>query len=316
MTALVATAQPAALDAQRHALAAIGAALGQMTDPADVNEVRARVEAARAWAKVHKQTKNLRLDLLKVEVEALVRLAELDGTGLLTASEAKAATALAAMTPDERDAMLREYGSASTAAGVWRAMVRADEDAAAYREEVATWSRRFSESATDGPTLVHEHEWIGEPMARVTRRAVRRIVEDHVYGQEPFTPQDIVDELVAGLGEIPDAVTDGLRAVARGAILSAPTSEWGDTVIPSTITTTVDTEDGPRFMRIPVANARVSDVEQMVAYRREQVRLDLEALERLEVFLRKLAEVPGSHPGANVGDLIAGAAVEDVKSAA
>src|SRR6266699_495645 len=92
----------------------------------EVTEIRARAEAVRAWAKVHGRTKELRLDLLRIEVEALVRIVELGGAQTLGNGQ-RAAEWLAAMPPEAREQLIAASGGATTAVGMCRSIWREDE---------------------------------------------------------------------------------------------------------------------------------------------------------------------------------------------
>lgn len=298
------------LSQQRHQLQSVIGMVRSATSPEAVQDLRAKTEAVKAWAKIHKQTKGLRLDFLRIEVEALVRLVELDGLDSLTQSEADAAQFLAALSPEERDDLISGAGNVTTAAGMVRAWRRDKDAATKHRNETAEWARRFTSNAPYAE--YDENEMRLERNRRSwyhSRSRFSDVIEHYTEVGEPFTVQEIVDSFVEGTGfgeEVEGHATlmEGLREVARKAINAAPPEMWGDLTVPKVITTLIPDDDGNLvFVRVPVMSAKVRDADEMVAMREEQLKQDAAALDRLRAFRDKLHET-GASPNDNIGAIL------------
>src|SRR5690625_6300957 len=72
-----------------HQLRSVISMVKNAGSPDQVTDLRARMEAIKAWARTHKQVKHLRLDLLRIEIAALVRMVELGGLDHLSSTEAE-----------------------------------------------------------------------------------------------------------------------------------------------------------------------------------------------------------------------------------
>lgn len=281
-----------------------------------VQDLRARVEAAKGWARTYKQTKHLRLDFLRIEISALVRLHELDGLDHLTASEADAAKFLAGLTVEERNEIISSAGNVTTAAGLVRSWQKNREAASKFKRETAEWAQRFS---SDAPYPEYSEDELNRHRNRhgwyMSRAVLADYLDELTAKGEPFTVQDVVDTMVDSsifADDIEDhpVLREGLAEVARKAINSAPPEMWGDTVIPKLVTTFLPHENELVYVRIPVMSSKVWDVEQMIKYRKAQIEQDRKAVARLEEFHQRLLAT-GASPDANVGAILMKEAVND-----
>ena len=277
----------------------------------DVVEVRARIEAARAWAKVHKQTKNHRLDLLFLEVEALLRTYQLGGCEYLSASEQEFAEHLGRLTDDERSAWVAAQAAHTTAAGMWRAFKRDGKAAEKNRAEIEDW-RRHAQGR--GARYSAESLKYAVQVANSTMRAhMEQILIDITEVGQEFTVAEVADALLLQVapgystGSDPTVVA-GVKEVVRSAIRRAIPAEWDGEKLPKYVTAyREDSEGEPHYFHVPTMSAALWQLEHMVNIRREQLDEDarkLAALERLHSKLRSRA----ASDDAIIGDLVLGAA--------
>ena len=285
----------------------LDALLGQIqaaSDIADLTEARARIEAARAWARVHKQVREMRLDLLRVEVEALVRIVELGGVNELPARDRKPAKHLASLSLAERATLVAQAGeSSTTAAGMVRAIWTADD-----LEKERARSRRLGQALATHPSAPHDAD-----MQRLVKESTHRV--EHVLGETldafttagaPFTVNDFAEEVIsaAGIGSsgLDAKIEEGVREVCRAAVLKAPVISVAGTILPRFVTAQ---DDEGHFFRVPVENATLAHLDQMIEIRRHQLAQDAAKLDELEVVADRLRSMPGADDEARIGGLIA-----------
>lgn len=295
-------------------VADLTAAIRSAATVGEAREARARIEAIKAWAKVHGRTKDLRLDLLRLEVEALVRLAELDGLDGLSSMERRAATYLAGLTEAERDELIGRRGTFTTASGMCSAMWREEElERSARMSRVR--GRHFAERP-EAPTDVYDEAAIESARAYVhgVSAVLGNVLSTYTSTGGPFTIADVAEQIVeeAANGAVASddpALMDGIREVVREAIRKGPVGSLDGTVIPRLITARLD--DGS-FVRVPVENATMAHLDDMITLRREQLAQDRAALDRLEAFAGKVRRLPGGTlPTSRIGALIAASLLKD-----
>lgn len=276
----------------------------------DVSEARARIEAVKAWAKVHGKTKDMRLDLLRLEVEALVRLVELDGLDTLTPAERKAARHLASLTSDERDELITRRGTFTTASGMCAAMWREE-----HLERQLDLSRRRGREFASSPGRSAEYDpEEGRDAAHSIANVLGGLLDVYTNEGQPFTTSEIADHIIseAAQGDAVEedaALLQGVREVVREAIRKAPALSIDGTVLPRLVT--ARTDEG-QHVRVPVEFATMAHLADMIAMRREQLEQDRKALERLQAIEKKLQGMPGgSVPTTRIGALVAASVLAD-----
>lgn len=276
-------------------------ALGQvraLTDIDALNELRARIEAARAWAKVHRTIKKVRLDLLRVEVEALARIAQLGGLDSLAKRDHEAATYLGTLTDSEREQLVKEAGpSVTTAAGLVATLWRVER-----LTEAASARVKAGRAIAQGGAGVAELTRFVRPVGQVLRDLVDRYTEE---GQ-PFTVGSVAADLIedAAIGDFAadPTLNKGVEEVCRDAIRRSPVVEIDGTILPRLITAL----DGDgEYVRIPIEHATLAHLASMCDLRREQLAQDQAALDRLEEAHARLTSLAKGKPDAPIGKLIA-----------
>lgn len=274
------------------------------TDLDDLVEVRARIEAQRAWAKVHGQAKKLRLQLLVVEIEALVRIVELGGLDCLPKRDRRAAQWLASMTVEQRSALIAESGSATTAVGLCGTVFQQQD----CRDRMAAQKRRGRDFA-DAPSA--DDVPINDRIAAAAARAqdlggvLHNVLDKWVRQGIEFTVPEIAEQIIEECGIDPEqageAFQEGVAEVVRTALRTAPPMVIDGTPIPKVITVR---RDGG-YVRIPTENATLAHLDDMILMRREQAQQYLDAVQRLQDAADRLREMAAGDRTIRIGALLA-----------
>lgn len=267
-----------------------------------LTDARARIDAARAWARVHKRVKEVRLQLLRLEVQALVRIVELGGIDALPAGDRKAAQYLTDLSDAQRAHLIAESGNATTATGMVRSIWRTEE-----LERESERLRSYGRNLAADPHFIHldeatRRDRAAEQVYRV-EEVLRDVLDARTGEGEPFTVAQVAEEIIhrATRGEIDDPeIEEGVREVVRSAIRRGPVVFFEGLTLPRLITAT--TADGV-YVRIPVENARLSDLAQMVDQRRDQLAQDEARLRSLSAALERLRALSHSD-SERIGDLL------------
>lgn len=308
MTATIARVERNVPDFAQQAVslaAQVRVVLAQAATAADAMDVHARIQAAKAWAKAHRQLRDLRLDLLNAEVACLVRVYELGGADMLSPVEQLAARWFASMSPGERQATIRECKSVSTAAGLYRWHKR-DGLASEAREE----QRDHGRADASEPSVPPEES----PAARASksvRDVLGNLLNERTETGVPFSVEDVADDLLAATyaGDMDEDYIEGAREIVRHAIRDTEPERIDGTLIPKLIT--IRTEAG--YIRIPTTSATIAHLDEWLAYRQEQAAQLVAAVDRSRKFVERVRSL-NSDPTARVGDVIA-ASIHPRKSA-
>ena len=288
------------------ALADITAAIKNADSIEDLKEARARVEAMKAWAKVHDLTKQLRLELLHIEVAALVRIVELGGAATLKPAEARAAEYLAAMNPVERVKFIDGNKTATTATGLCQSVWREDE-IKRHRQQSVVLGRKMAEHPEPPPIYDEQAITLARRNSHGIAGVLAGIADEYMSDGEEFTIEEMAarimeDSLPDDLQE-DDVIRKGVSEVCREAVRRAPTLSIGDTVIPRFITAR---NGNNKYIRIPTMNATLAHLDDMIMMRESQIAQDQLAVERLQKIAKMLRDCPGGdNAEARIGALVA-----------
>lgn len=225
-------------------VAELVAAIQDTTDPTTLTEVRARVEAGKAWAKAHGLIQHHRVELLRVECHALRRIGQLgvEKQVLTTPSHQNYARYLAGVSVADIEQMITASASAMSAAGIVQGLKHA-----AALEDARDSGRDYAKNPpwpasptprTNGPEGVlvddfreeahyDQYDRVDEAYARrlaTVSDALHAVVDEFTEVNQPFTVEEIFDAMVERTGlssDIDQAVADGLREMIRKCINSA-----------------------------------------------------------------------------------------------
>lgn len=289
---------------------ALAQSIKQINDVDDITEVRARIEAVKGWAKIHGQTKALRLDLLRLEVLALVRIVELGGADKL-GKDREAAEWLASLDEAERERFVRESRTATTAAGMVRAIWRIEN-----LEKEVRWNRAQGRSYGEAPTPpgAYDEDAIktAHQFVHTVAGALSKTVQYYApLDGEPFSIEEMAEAVIedsavdADLAADP-AFVEGVREVCRKAVRDAPPLTMSDIPVPAFIT--ARTAEG-NYVRVPTMQATLAHVHEMVELKRVQLAQAAEALEKLERFEDRLRSTPGATDESRVAGLLAASTI-------
>lgn len=300
----IATIGSAQVDHQRATLEDVARLVAYAESLDEATEVRARVEAAKAWAKVHGKIRDLRLSLLTAEVAALVRVVELGGGDLLPSRERRAGEWLAGQTVEERSRILAESGTATTAVGMCQSIWRETEIRDRAREMRSAGIAFASEPS---PTAYSESaiRLAASQKASDFAGALSRALSD--YGQVgEFSIEEMAADVMSEASIRPDLVDDpefvqGVREVCREVVRKAPALSFGDTIVPRFITCMTP---AGTWVRIPSPNASVAQLDEMIALREAQIEQDRVALARLVEFANRVKATPGVTDTTRLGSVL------------
>jgi hypothetical protein len=161
---------------------------------------------------------------------------------------------------------------------------------------------------TDNPEPPAElDESAFEMDARRHRRRINsvlsEIAEKYAGTGCSLTAREMADQILADAGfagtEDPDVLA-GVEEVCDRVIKSTPTPVLHGTQIPRIITA----HNGKRLSRIPVMNATVAHLWDMIAMREAQIAADQDEISGLVRVARKLTDLAGGDQDAKIGELI------------
>ena len=299
MTAIATQSQHAS--EMRVTLAAIAAAVRATDDAETLKANTDKVRMAREWARLHKVTREVHADLIRVEVECLRRLAQLgtEGLALLTPNERKAAEFFASLDDDDIEAVVADFGDRSTACAIYRAHVKASESS--YMRDLG---RRIARGEEPWDSSLSDEQKMADAVERFrfnTAGAVEQLLSEYATAGTAFYVEDVADDLISRLNAEDGikvggaAIREGIREVCRKAIRSSRPATIFGTDAPRFVTCSAHPDSDQDFMRVPFENATLPQLEEMVTLRRKQLEEDQAALARLVAVRDHLASL--IHPG-------------------
>jgi hypothetical protein len=291
---------PAQIVEARSNIAAIREFIAKTSDPQQILGAKDRIKLAREWAKIQKVAAEVHADLIRIEIDCLRRIADLDALQILGTHERSAAKFFASLDLAGVEAVVTDFGRASTAIGVFRAFEKSQrDDFRRDRGRARAEGREFDEADEYFETAARYY-------ATSVRAALAALVDEFATYQTPFTVDEVADDLIDNAGlptDMDPAMREGVAEVCRTALRKAAPVVIGGYSLPKFITC-YDAETGG-FVRIPASRARVCQLEQMVAVRREQLAQDTAAFQRLEHTLTRITESAPA-PDALIVDVIEG----------
>ena len=238
------------------AIGEIRAAINAASDAAEAFDLNSRVKMARAWAKSYGRVRELRLDLLVLEIDSLVRVWELGGADMLSGPERKAAEYLASLSPGDRAECVAASGASTTAVGMCRSI---------WSRESEEQLRRMGRSWVPSPAS-EDHSEGRDISPQIVAEAMHQLLDDYGDAGEAFTVEQMTDAVCIDYGDAGPFV-EGVREMCRHAIRSAADEIVSGFGLPRFVT--AYTPDGD-YARIPTLRARMSHLRQHIGVRREQ----------------------------------------------
>jgi hypothetical protein len=293
-------------ESHQSTITALIEAIQGAAEIADLHEARARTEALRGWAKVHGLTKKMRLDLLRVEVEALVRIVELGGADTLTSADRRAAIWLAEQSPEDLHTLLTRSGSATTARGMCQAVWREKEVAEHNRRSFVT-GMKLAQHPQPPNSAAYDEEAIlaARDHANSLAGTLASIAESYISNGVEFTIEELAEEIIEAA--LPDdlaedsVIRDGIRKVCADMVRRTPPLMIEGTSIPRLIT--ARTLAG-KFIRIPILNATMAHLDDMITMRQAQIEQEHASLQKLIQFAEQLKQRGADTADTRIGDII------------
>lgn len=257
----------------------------QMMTVGDLQDVRASIAAAREWAKVQRRLGEVQADLLRLEVEALARIASLD-VKALPSSYRKPAAWLASLTEAEREAFCAEASPLTSAVSAVAGML------ARQRQEAA---------AADGRRFAHHPEPPQHSNAPDISSIANDLLDNLTEEGETFTIDEMVQSVLHAIGSerVSDhAWLEGLAEVCRQIVRSSSPVLIDGTVMPKTLT--VESEPGVWVRMSATVEHALADLEM----RRDQLAAMQAAFDKRSRFVEILNDLSRGDDAAVIGDLV------------
>ena len=234
----------------------------------DIKDTINKVKKARELAKVLEKLNEVRLDLFRIEIAAVIRASELDiNIKGVTKEESKMFQSIGNR-PEEYQSLYGEVWTTSQV--VW-----------AYRRKV-----KIGEAKDRGRSFYKEQAAKNENHESFyysLQDAMRTIIETASKQDKPFSTDDLYKSLIKSVKyENPEsdieAYSEGVKEICRNAMRSEKILTIGEKKAPAFITT--KTING-NYLRVPFRLSNIEQLESMIEIREEQLRQDQMALENL-----------------------------------
>lgn len=281
-------------------LAAIAVYARTVDDPEILKGLTARINAARELAKMQDDVRDIRRMLMHAEVAVIIRRGELEHSKL-NAWEKSAYTAFVAAgetgTRVYVDAHFEEHGKAST---LGRTLLREqrDEEFRAQGEEFVrdpqAHARELKENGTETEwSDLDAYERYIEGSREDVYSHMQSIIEAFTKTGQPFTVNEVADELIDWVGETPSscevyaddiAFRDGVRRMCREAVRASTTLMFEGDRLPASVAVTAD----QGWVRIPLRSVTPSDLASTIRERELQIARDQASVDRLARFLKSI----------------------------
>jgi hypothetical protein len=282
--------------------------------PEEVLDAINQTKLVREWAKINKLHAQVHVDLLRVEIQCLVKIATLGAVKQLPSAYRAAADFFGTMNPANLDAAITAHGSETTTLLAFhRALARNG----VYEGEKKYWEGK---SEQQWPVPDHatgdgydDAEGIAEARQRWhndSAAALITVVDMFFDDDQPFTVFEMADAVIEQVGFSPDVswgMREGLHEICRRAIREAPDVLIYGTRAPRFVTCTTTGRDGvEQFVRVPFGAATLDQLQQMVDLRAEQADRAANVAAEMRMLAKQLrAHVLPFDKSPRLGDLVA-----------
>lgn len=246
------------------------ARIRQSTELALLNDNRATIDAARAWAKAQGRIDEVQVELFRLEAETLARIFQLGGIDELPQSKRQAARFLGQMTDDERERWCANVPRCNSVSGA----------VSAYAKFHTNDTRRTEGNSFGSNPKRAKHERRDYPEAA---ELIRRLLDDVDDG--PVTVSDFADRVVAAMGgNLSKAYMEGVREMVRSAFRMANSEAFTKVDAPRVLT--VRSDGG--WVRVRTEDALVAHAVQNLELKAEQAAAMAHARDEFQSFVDRL----------------------------
>ena len=242
--------------------------IGKFLTKEDIKETMDKVKKARELAKVLEKLNEVRLDLFRIEIAAVIRASELDiNIKGVTKEESKMFQSIGNR-PEEYQSLYGEVWTTSQV--VW-----------AYRRKV-----KIGEAKDRGRSFYKEQAAKNENHESFyysLQDAMRIIIETASTQDKPFSTDDLYKSLIKSVKhENPEtdieAYSEGVKEICRNAMRSEKILTIGEKKAPAFVTVKTDSGD---YIRVPFRLSNIDQLESMIEIREEQLKQNQAALNNL-----------------------------------
>lgn len=234
----------------------------------DIKEIINKVKKTRELAKVLEKLNEVRFDLFRIEIAAVIKASELDiKINGITKEESKIFQSIGNR-PEEYQKLYGEVWTTSQVVWAHRRKVKIgeakDKGRSFYKQNVAKNEN-------------HESFYYS------LQDAMKTIIETASSKDKPFSTNDLYIELIkAAKKENPDtdieAYSEGVKEICRNAMKAEKILTIGEKKAPAFVTTKTESGD---YIRVPFRLSNIDQLESMIEIREEQLKQDQAALDNL-----------------------------------
>jgi hypothetical protein len=262
-----------------------------------------QVKLAREWAKIRRISDQMHLELLRLEVHCLRKIAQLGSITIIDRKQRPAATYFRDMSDEAIETLLQDFGQGVTPWGLMQRAVNSGE------------KKRGQEHVNNGnyalPTDEYAEPEMDEAVKRYaldTKAAIASILTDYEVMGDEFTIYDLSQEMFARIGVdtagLSWGMAEAMDQVCRKAVSNAADLVIAGTKVPKFITClyrAASTGIGQKgqYIRVPFHTANMQQLNDMVTLRREQVDSAQRALDRVEAVQEELAATRNHKDGSS-----------------
>lgn len=231
-----------------------------------------RVRLAKEWAKIRKVAREVRMDLLRLELALLRKVGQLRVLTAVPTTQRPVAEFFASKTDAQINELLAQFGEGATSPLMVYRRATAEEDHSAARRRVTSGEYAESEHYVADET----REWAVKEYAGDLKAGLAAVLE-HYYEEdnEGFSIIGLAEQVCDSVGlDQRSAIwgtREGLLEVCRKAVRDAPSVAVNGTEVPRFITCLDRTSPIPdKWIRVPFHVATLDQLRDMVDLRRQQ----------------------------------------------
>ena len=242
--------------------------INESYDESEIKKTIDRVKAARKIAEAIERLNEMRLDLFRIELAAVIRAGQI---GIKVKGVSEEETKMFVSIGNNPEKYQELHGEVWTISQVVWARRR--------ETKIGEARKRGGDYYKQGVSRSDSHEACYYSI----QDAMRTIIETASQNQEPFTTNDLYCALVDSAKQSDpeteiEAYKDGVKEICRNAMLSEKITTIGDRKAPAFVTVRTTAGD---YIRVPFRYANIEQIESMIEIREDQIRQDKLALDRL-----------------------------------
>ena len=297
----------------RRSIADALAYVASISDAGAASDAYDSVRLAKEFARIRKIAREVRVDLLRLEIHLYRKCAQLDMLTALPTAQRAAAKFYGGATDEQIEQWVAEFGDVTTPAAVMKRILKTDEmkqEYARYASGEYAAVKRYVDDEARGEAV--------RAQARNMRESLASILENYYeYESQGFSVLTVAEQLCEQVGlDERSAIwgkTQGLLEVCRKAVREAPPVAIDGTNAPKFITC-MDRSCGNAgvgstdlgWIRVPFHSATLDQFHDMVRLREHQAEQARATADRMSLLWNRLWDAMGEgerEDGVTLGEL-------------